>query len=346
MRATGDSLHDWASYSVFHVAVSKGGTGHVFADPLRLPWHTVNYFENPATIVIALYLFASVFAWIALIRPFLRSKQLPDLPKFCVGAVILVMPALYLWHVLLDSMAVLVIPLLGILLVYGIGVAVVVRLLLQLAPPSTVPGWNPRETSLCSSLWVSWPSGSMSTGAEPLGLSGPLGMTILLLPIASPIHLRRESVRAFAFALVTLVAVLCAAQKYREPFFWHSYKLGPMFTGRQWYHHPDYGPMVIERDDLAFIQPVCDAVRADGAQQGLLSCPTPIPTTSAPSHPGTDTFRHSSTPQAKTPSTDSCPSCKHRRLNGSSISVSWSTLRCTRRCTTTEPGCPIGISTS
>ena len=100
---------------------------------------------------------------------------------------------------------------------------------------------------------------------------------ILLLPIASPIHLKREPARAFVFALLTLVAVDCAAQKYMQPFFWHSYKLGPMFVGRQWYHHPDYGPMVIERDNLAFIQPVCDAVRADGAQQGLLSLPLPYP---------------------------------------------------------------------
>ena len=274
--ATGDTLHDWASYSIFHVAANKGGTGHVFADPLRLPWHTVRYFWNSGIIVLTVCLFGSVLAWIALIRPFWRSRQLRDLPKLCVGALILLVPALYLRHVLLDSTAVLVIPPLGVLLVYGIGLAVLARLLLHWTAPSTVPSWNPREILLLIPLGQ-LASGSMSTGAEPLGLNGPLGMTILLLPIASPIHLKREPARAYVFALVSLVAVLCAAQKYMEPFFWHSYKVGQMFVGRQWYHHPDYGPMIVERDQLAFIQPVCAAVKADGAQQGLLSLPFPYP---------------------------------------------------------------------
>ena len=38
---TGDSLRDYASYSIFHAAGSKGGAGSVLASPLQLPINTL-----------------------------------------------------------------------------------------------------------------------------------------------------------------------------------------------------------------------------------------------------------------------------------------------------------------
>ena len=84
-------------------------------------------------------------------------------------------------------------------------------------------------------------------------------------------------VGAFAFAALTLLTLDGAAFKYHLPFQWHSYTAAPLFTQRQWYHHPVYGPMVIERDQLAFIQPICAAVQTDSPSQGLLSLPYPFP---------------------------------------------------------------------
>ena len=40
---TGDSLHDYAMYSIFKAAGSKSGDGSVLAQPLRLPWNTVEW---------------------------------------------------------------------------------------------------------------------------------------------------------------------------------------------------------------------------------------------------------------------------------------------------------------
>jgi hypothetical protein len=35
--------------------------------------------------------------------------------------------------------------------------------------------------------------------------------------------------------------------------------------------------MIIEREELKFIEPICEAVKADGSEQGLLSLPFPYP---------------------------------------------------------------------
>ncbi len=42
---TGDSLRDYAMYSIFHAAGSKGGTGSVLTYPLRLPIHTLRWLK-------------------------------------------------------------------------------------------------------------------------------------------------------------------------------------------------------------------------------------------------------------------------------------------------------------
>ena len=271
---TGDSLHDWASNSIFHVAANKGGTNHVLLEPLQLPWDTLKYLDNSGILALAIYSLGAIFSWVFLVRPAWQDRQPRSLVKASIGAILIVLPALYFGHYLVDSVPIVVFPPLGVLAAYALGLAIVVRVLCHWLAPAAIPTWNPREILLIIPLGQMM-SGSMSSGGSPLGMSGPLAIMILLLPVAFPSRPRRESVRAFAVAVLALLAVGCAAQKYRVPYSWHSYNVSPLFVGRQWYRHPDYGPMIIERDNLAFIQPVCDAVKADGAQQGLLSLPYP-----------------------------------------------------------------------
>jgi hypothetical protein len=49
-----------------------------------------------------------------------------------------------------------------------------------------------------------------------------------------------------------------------------------MFEGRAWYHHPEYGPMIIDREMLSFIQPVCEQIGLSNSQSELLSLPYPF----------------------------------------------------------------------
>jgi hypothetical protein len=276
VHLTGDSLHDWASYSIFKAAGSKGGTHNILAYPLQLPWNALRFLARLEVFVLLACFLGIALVWVALIRPFFLTRQPANLLKLIAGAVLIFLPFHYLGHHLVDSVPTLALPPLAVLLACALALAVLVRALGQRFVAGTMHPWDPREILLLIPLGE-LASAAMSSGGSPLGLNGPLAIILLLLPIASPIHLKREPARQFAFALLALLAVDCAAFKYRVPFQWHSYTAGPMFVGRQWYRHPDYGPMVIERDQLAFIQPICAAVQADGAQQGLLSLPYPYP---------------------------------------------------------------------
>jgi hypothetical protein len=165
---------------------------------------------------------------------------------------------------------------LGVLFAYGLGLLVCVRFLLWRFSPVWLPSWNCREILLLIPLGQ-LASSSMSSGGRHLGLYGPLAMMILVLPIGSPVRVKSEMGRAYACALLTVLTVHCASYKYRFPYMWHSYKAGPLFVGRQWYRHPDYGPMIIETQELNFIQPICDALKADSAPPEMLSLPFPFP---------------------------------------------------------------------
>jgi hypothetical protein len=276
VRLTGDTLHDWATYSIFRAAGSKGGAGNVLAYPLQLPWNALHFLGSFAVFVLIAYTLGAALVWVTLIRPFWRTGLPGNLLRSIAGAILILLPFHYLGYHLVDSIPTLAFPPLGVLVAYAIGLAVIVRALGQRFVADTLHPWNSREILLLIPLGQ-LASGSMSSGGSPIGLNGPLAILLLLLPIASPIRLRREPVRAFAYAVLTLLAIACASYKYRVPFQWHSYTSGPMFVERQWYRHPDYGSMVIERDQLAFIQPICAAVQADGAQWGLLSLPYSYP---------------------------------------------------------------------
>ena len=50
-----------------------------------------------------------------------------------------------------------------------------------------------------------------------------------------------------------------------------------MFQNRQWYRHPVYGPMYIDRDLLHFIQPICDTIHQGNPSPELLAMPFAYP---------------------------------------------------------------------
>jgi hypothetical protein len=276
VRLTGDSLHDWASYSIFKAAGSKGGAGNVLSYPLQIPQNAIHFLASRSSVVLTLYLLAATLAWVTLVRPIWHTRGRNELLKLCAGALVILLPLTYFARGLAEWIPVIVFPSLGALLAYALALVALLRLLFQKSLAGSSSPWNPHEILLLIPLGQ-LVSGSMSSGGSPLGLNGPLGMIILLLPIASPIRLKRKTAQAFALTLVATLAVLCAVYKYHYPYVWHSYQASRLFVGRTWYQHPEYGTMLIERQDLDFIQPICRAVEQDGLQQGLLSLPYPYP---------------------------------------------------------------------
>jgi hypothetical protein len=276
VHLTGDSLHDWASYSIFKAAGSKGGAGNVLFYPLQIPQNAIHFLASRSSVVLTLYWLAATLAWVTLVRPFWQTRGSRDPLKLCAGALIILLPLMYFARSLPEWIPVIVFPSLGALLAYALGAVALLRLLFQKSLVGSSTPWNPHEILLLIPLGQ-LVSGSMSSGGSPLGLNGPLGIIILLLPIASPIRLKRETAKAFVLTLIATLAILCAVYKYHYPYSWHSYQASRLFVGRTWYQHPEYGAMLIERQDLAFIQPICRAVEQDGLKQGLLSLPYPYP---------------------------------------------------------------------
>jgi hypothetical protein len=62
-------------------------------------------------------------------------------------------------------------------------------------------------------------------------------------------------------------------QKIDDPYTWLLFRSSPMFQNRQWYQHPVYGPMYVERDLLQFIEPICKEIERGNPKPELLSMP-------------------------------------------------------------------------
>jgi hypothetical protein len=222
VHLTGDSLEEYAMYSVFHAASIKGGTSHILAYPLQLPINT--------------------FLW-------LRTHSPLNVIAYASGVAILVL--------------------------YGLCLVVATRLLRWVFTPGQRYIWDRREILLLIPLGQ-LASGSMSSGGNSLGLFAPVGLMIVLLSICSPIRFRVEWSRTSLLVVATLLMLCAVYVKFMIPFSWHTYREPPMFEGRAWYHHPEYGPMIIDREMLSFIQPVCEQIGPSNSQSELLSLPYPF----------------------------------------------------------------------
>jgi len=269
---TGDSLHDYAMYSIFKSAGSKGGATGVLARPLELPGNTIQWLIHnwpSQTLTYALVL-AVIAAF--LIRPLRKSK--PHIRGLAAIGIVLIAVAAY-QRGLFKSIALLTsLAALTVLLAYLICIVVAVRFIFWLSRPNRASEWDKREILLLIPLGQ-MASGAMSSGGTHLGLYAPAAFFIVLLTICSPIHVKADWAHDSFLALAVILIVCTASIRFQDPCSWLVYRAKPMFADRTWYRHPDYGPMVIEKDLLQMIQPVCENLRDRGSDDELLSLPFP-----------------------------------------------------------------------
>jgi hypothetical protein len=276
VHLTGDSLHDYAMYSIFKAAGSKGGAGNVLAYPLRLPLNTLLWLKSRWHAELIIYSFAVSFILVFLVHHRLRTRAIGDFKttfgKALLGFLLILLPLYHLYPALLDGDFLVSLSAVGTLAAYVLGVLVVLRSFRWQLRPDKRPAWNRREILLLIPLGQ-LASASMSSGGRHVGLYGPLAVMIVLLPVASPIQLKRDSTRSVLLALVALLIFFGIVYKALIPYSWHSYRAAPLFVGRQWYHHPVYGPMIIDTRQLNFIESVCGQVAASDSPRELLSLP-------------------------------------------------------------------------
>jgi hypothetical protein len=72
---------------------------------------------------------------------------------------------------------------------------------------------------------------------------------------------------------MALMGLRAMTDKIIEPYTWLLFRSSPMFENRQWYQHPVYGPMYIDRDLLRFIEPICQEIGHGNPRPELLSIP-------------------------------------------------------------------------
>jgi len=269
---TGDSLHDYAMYSILHAAGSKGGTGSVLATPLHLPVNTYLWLRDQRYEKVIAYAFAVALTWALLLRPLARRRGWREYAMAAVGALLVFLLLRHIYRAFLDITLVMSLSAVAVLVGYALGLLVLLRLLSWMLRMESAKEWDRREILLLVPLGQ-LASGSMSSGGTHLGLYGPVGLLIVLLPICSPIRMREEWVRGTLLAVAALLLCSAVNFKWNDPYSWHTYREKPLFTGREIYRHPVYGPMVIDRDLLAMMESVCERVGTGGAGNELLSLP-------------------------------------------------------------------------
>ncbi len=277
---TGDSLHDYAMYSIFKAAGIKGGGGTVLAQPLQLVWNTVTWLGHSGAISRCIHGVVTALLLVLVVRPLSRRRGWWQL-GLAVGGVAVVAFSAHRMGLFTDNMLLAGLAALLVVLAYGLGIWVAGRFIFWLFDSKRANGWDRREILLLIPLGQ-MASGSMSSGGTHYSIYEAVGLFIVLLAICSPIRLKAQWPQLKAqwprdvlAALAILLIFGTATKRYDEPFRWQTYSEKPMFADRAWYRHPDYGPMIIDRDLLQMVQSVCQKVRDGGSDNELLSLPFP-----------------------------------------------------------------------
>jgi len=272
VRSTGDTLHAYLDNSIFKAAGSKGGTAGVLSNPIRLPWNTLLALNSRQVDGPILYCLGIALAWTFLILPSARTRFAKEKAKAAIGLILILLPLHHFAGVLQDFRFIWDVSTITVFIIYGFGFIAFIRYLRWAFTDKRASTWNRREILLLVPLGQLM-SSSMSSGGFHYMIYGPPAVLMLLTPIASPVPVKSPSSKSIFMAVVTVMLCYALVYKIRVPYSWHSYEAELMFTDRQWYRHPLYGPMIIQTDTLNFIEPVCKQVGMNNTDQELLSMP-------------------------------------------------------------------------
>jgi len=174
----------------------------------------------------------------------------------------------------------------GILIQFAIPLLIVVIYLLALVVATRYSmwklasgkrEWDSREVLLLLPL-AEVVSNSASGAGEPIsGYYAQLSLLLLLIPVIQPFRKQVSWVNATFLTILALVGLSGVASKIQQPYAWNSHLSSSMFVNRQWYQHPVYGPMYIDRDQLQFSRSICDEIGREGSKPELLSLPFSYP---------------------------------------------------------------------
>ncbi len=276
---TGDTFSDYLSSTLLKAAGSKGGTGSIFAAPFL-------FFRNAVLLMLRagkfmqLWLFAVIVFGAALQRFWRKGTGYIVAAQLGFAAVtFLVSPRTTRQQVLTGSL-VGILTLLLTVLTYFLAPLACARFLLHAvgtARRSWLRCWDAREMLILLPL-AEWASYSAGAGAEPhTGYYAPVALLLLLVPVVQPFRRQAAWANASVLTILVLLGLTGTTSKIWTPYSWQNYGSSPMFTHRQWYRHPVYGPLYIDDDLLRFSTAVCADISGGPGKPELLSLPYPYP---------------------------------------------------------------------
>lgn len=271
---TGDNLGDWARESIFKAAAIKGGSGTVLIAPFLYPFHQIAVFLTDRYQAIVLVLTVVLLSLLAYALRARDKAHTWRTRRALYGAALFVVlfAAASPW-LRYNELSLIV----GNLFML-IGVVVVVVLLARTVRQllhAGVSGVNPLPLLLLLPF-LQAASAAMTSAKSNPDVDPAVGMMLVLLPITVPVASvgLSEAVLASAAFVLTIYGF---PMKYSNPYQWHHYYSVPMFTEREWYRHPLYGPMYLEHDQLQLMTAMCARIQSSDKKPELLSMPFPYP---------------------------------------------------------------------
>jgi hypothetical protein len=271
VKLTGDSLSAYASNSIVKAAGAKGGTQSIVTAPFRLFPNALQMFRGRRWILVWVIVIIAAGAFVK--RNWKDGSRYIYAVQFGIaGAAFAVSPHYRQDQLLLggfvEALSVFLIVVNYLLLPF-----VAARFLMSRIGDG-MRHWDAREILILLPL-AELASASASTGAATLNgfLFSQIAMLLLLIPVIQPFRRQASWANASLLTIMALMGLSVMTVKIHNPYSWILFRSSPMFVNRQWYQHPVYGPMYIDRDLLHFVQPVCLDIGNGTPKPELLSMP-------------------------------------------------------------------------
>jgi hypothetical protein len=274
VKLTGDSFSDYFSNSVIRAAGAKGGTGTILTAPFRFFLNAREMFHGRRWIF--LWVVAMVVAGALIQRYWKSGVRYIVVVQLGIAGMALVISSEYRQHELRTGAFLAFLSVFLIVVNYLLIPLVAARSLWWRISDQT-PKWNPLEVLVLIPL-AELASASTSTAADTASVFlSPIAMLLLLIPVVQPFRRQASWANASLVTVMTLMGLSAMIAKIHNPYSWLNFHSSPMFVNRQWYRHPVYGPMYLDRDLLHFIEPVCREIGKGNSKPELLSMPFSYP---------------------------------------------------------------------
>jgi hypothetical protein len=274
VRLTGDSFSDYISNSVIRAAGARGGTRHISTAPFEMFYNAFRTLRGQRWLVLWA---AGIVAVSAVVQHYWkgRFRYLVALQLGMAGLVYVFSSRTHragLREGAFYSLMVLSLCLLS----YLLPLVVAARYLIWRTGHGKCE-WDPREILVLFPL-AELASTSASTGGTVLLVYwSPIALLLLLFPVIQPFRRQASWLNPTLVSAMVLMGSFAVSEKIHNPYGWLHFQSKPMFEDRQWYRHPVYGPMYMDKDQLNFILPVCQAIGTGDPKPELLSMPWAYP---------------------------------------------------------------------